>query len=87
MTNVVISKFCDNEKLNAESCVRIDMKKRNAIFGYLIKGSDYEYLMAKNFWRIVVHSNIAAWKKTNNPEIAKIYNGAEFLKLSVVALP
>jgi hypothetical protein len=86
MNNIAIAKFCETEKIPSGSCVRIDLKKRNSIFGYLIQGTDYEDLKSKNFWRIVIHSNMLKWQKTKDMDMAKIYNGSEFMKLSVVAL-
>jgi IS4 transposase len=84
MTPEAIARFIEAEKVQNGQHMRIDLKKRNSIFGMLIQGKDYEDLKTKNFWRIVTSANLAAWKKTGNLEFAKIYSGAEFNKISVV---
>ena len=56
------------------------------MFGFLIQAGDYEDLKSKNFWRIVLHSNMQNWQKSRDMDMAKIYNGSEFTKLSVVAV-
>ncbi|MEP6845839.1 MAG: short-chain dehydrogenase [Panacibacter sp.] len=85
MTNEIIAKFCETQKISSGSCVRIDFKKRNSILGLIIAAGDYDDLKSKNFWRIVVRANMETWQRTKNVEIAKIYNGSEFTKLSVVS--
>jgi len=83
MTTELISKFLETEKIPATKSMKIDFKKRNTIYGYIIEGKDFEDLKSKNFWRIVFLSNMEEWQRTKNPELAKIYNGAEFNKLSL----
>lgn len=82
----MIAKFCETQKISTDDCVRIDFKKRNPMFGFLIQAGDYEDLKSKNFWRIVLHSNMQNWQKSRDMDMAKIYNGSEFTKLSVVAV-
>jgi len=84
MTPEAIARFVETEKIAADKQMRIDMKKRNSIFGLLIKGNDYEDLKSKNFWRIVTAMNLASWKRTGSLEFAKIYSGSEFNKISLV---
>jgi hypothetical protein len=86
MTPEAIAKFVESEKISDTTTMKIDFKKRNTIWGILIKGGDYEDLKSKNFWRIVTDANLDLWKKTGNLEFAKIYSGAEFNKLSVVSV-
>lgn len=86
MNNDMIAKFCETQKISTDDCVRIDFKKRNPMFGFLIQAGDYEDLKSKNFWRIVLHSNMQNWQKSRDMDMAKIYNGSEFTKLSVVAV-
>lgn len=85
MTNDIIAKFCETQNIATGNCVRIDFKKRNPILGLIIQAGDYEDLKSKNFWRIVIRANMEVWQRTKNVEMAKIYNGSEFSKLSVVA--
>ncbi len=76
-----IEKFLDkNAKPNGE-CVQIKFRQREAIFGLFVKDSDYAYLKAKNFWRIVPQSKLDVYKSTGDPSLARIFNGAEFSKL------
>ena len=82
-----IAKFCESETLRAGSCIKIDMKSRNSILGYIIKGLDYEDLKSKNFWRVVLHNNMNRWQQNADFNMCKIYSGTEFVKLSVVPLP
>ena len=44
--------------------------------------NDYDELKSKNFWRIVTSSNIEVWKKTKDMNLARIFNGMEFTRLS-----
>jgi hypothetical protein len=86
MNTEMIAKFCETQKIPNDNCIRIDFKKRNPLFGFLVQAGDYEDLKSKNFWRIVIHSNIQNWQKSRDMDMAKIYNGSEFTKLSVVAI-
>lgn len=86
MNNDMIAKFCETQKIQAGNCVRIDFKKRNPMFGFIVQTSDFEDLKSKNFWRIVIHGNMQNWQKSADMDMAKIYNGSEFTKLSVVAI-
>ncbi|MEP6847072.1 MAG: short-chain dehydrogenase [Panacibacter sp.] len=82
MNNDSVAKFFEKQKLPAGNCVRIDFKKRNPLFGFLIQTADYEDLKTKNFWRFVLQRNMQNWQKTGDMDFARIYNGAEFTKLS-----
>ncbi len=82
MINDVIAKFVENGFL-AKSPLKIEFKKRNAIFGIFVKSPDYEDLKSKNFWRIVAEANISDWQKTHDNNLAKIFNGSEFNRLIV----
>ena len=59
----------------------IRFKTRNAIKGLFIKTKDYHELSRKNLWRIVNESNIDEYRKTYNENLARIFNGSEFVKL------
>jgi hypothetical protein len=41
----------------------ITFKKRDAIQGFIVKGSDYNDLKSKNFWRVVKQKDIEAWER------------------------
>ena len=81
MTNDKIEKFIEcKEKKRAK--VNIHFKQRATVTGLFIRTDDYEELKSKNFWRIVSDSKIEEWEKTKDSSLARIYNGAEFTRLS-----
>jgi len=59
----------------------IRFKLRSPIKGLFIKTADYQELSRKNLWRIVHESYMAEYKKTQNENLARIFNGTEFTKL------
>ncbi len=83
MTNDAIIKQIE-AKLNKGKPVDIHFKQRNTIRGLFIKGYDYEDLRSKNFWRVVTNANIELWEKTKDINLARIFNGVEFTRLSEV---
>ena len=83
MTNEQIEKFIDPKHL-AVHTVKIDFKTRNSLTGLFIKTNDYKELKAKNFWRIVTGPNIEMWKTSKDMNLARIFNGSEITKLSVI---
>lgn len=82
MTNDEIEKFLTSKQQRNDR-IRIQFKTRNAIIGIFIPSPDKDYLKSKNFWRIVAESNIENWKKSKDIGLARLFNGAEFTKLSV----
>ncbi len=78
-----ISKFIETEQLNNPT-VKIEFKKRNTIIGLFVKLNDYDELKVKNFWRLVTETNLEQWHKSNDINDAKLFNGSEFTRLSVV---
>ena len=62
--------------------VKISFKKRNHLYGLFIKDNDYEHLKSKNFWRIVTKLHLTEFQKTGDMSLARIFNGAEFSRLS-----
>ncbi|OIQ95144.1 hypothetical protein GALL_228410 [mine drainage metagenome] len=85
MTIELISKFVENTTIPATKSVKVDFKKRNSINGIIIQDKDYDDLKSKNFWRIVPVSLMEEWNKSKNVNLAKIYSGGEFTKLSLVS--
>jgi len=83
MTNEQIQKFIEPTHL-AKSSLKIDFKTRNSLTGIFIQSSDYQELKAKNLWRIVTGANIDTWKTSKDYNLAKIFNGVEITKLSVI---
>ena len=83
MTNDQIEKFILAGHLDKNS-VRLTFKTRSPIIGIFIKTSDYQELKSKNFWRIISGSNIDGWKKSHDTSLARIFNGAEITRLTLV---
>jgi hypothetical protein len=81
MTNDQIEKFVASKKFPQESA-KIHFKTRNAVIGVFIKTADYDDLKSKNFWRIVSGSNLESWRKTQDNNLARIFNGAEITRLT-----
>ena len=85
MTVEQIESFLDRETIPQGKIIRFELKKRNPVRGLIVKGRDYNDLKAKNFWRIVTQTNLAAYQKTNDINLAKIFAGSDFAKLSLVS--
>ncbi len=81
MTTEMIEKFIVN-KSRSGAAVNIHFKERNTVNGMFIQGKDFNELKTKNFWRIVSSAYMEEWKKTENMELARIYNGNVFTRLS-----
>lgn len=77
-----IEKFLDKNRPQDNEFVQIKFKQREAIYGLFVKDSDYAYLKAKNFWRIIPQSKLDAYKTSKDVNLARIFNGAEFSKLT-----
>ncbi|BAV09602.1 hypothetical protein SAMN05421788_1011038 [Filimonas lacunae] len=81
MTTEQIEKFISPEHISKKP-VRISFKTRNNVVGLFLDVADFNDLKAKNFWRVVLESNIEDWKKSQNMSLARIFNGAEFTRLA-----
>jgi len=62
--------------------IDIQFKGRSSLTGLFVRGSDYDELKSKNFWRVVQLSQLQQWSETNNINFAKIFNGASFTSLA-----
>ena len=82
MINELIAKFIESGHLS-KTPVKIEFKKRNTILGIFVESNDYEDLKSKNFWRIVSETNIKEWKQTQNNNLAKIFSGSEFNRITL----
>ena len=78
-----IEKFLNTVVQPQNKYVKIDFKKRDAIYGLFIMDGDYSDLKSKNFWRIVTRAHFDEWEKSKNVNLAKIFNGMEFSKLTL----
>jgi uncharacterized membrane protein YheB (UPF0754 family) len=81
MTNDIIDKFIKS-KTQKNAKVTIYFKQRATVKGLFIQTKDYEELKSKNFWRIVSELKVEEYEKTKDSSLARIYNGAEFTRLS-----
>ena len=78
-----IERFLDTKTSVSQNYVKIDFKKRNSIYGLFIKDRDYVDLKSKNFWRIVTRPNFDVYNRSKDVNLAKIFNGSEFSKLTL----
>jgi hypothetical protein len=85
MTVEQIENFLAKETVPQGKIIRFEMKKRNPVRGLIVKGRDYDELKGKNFWRIVTQTHLAEYSKSQNINLAKIFSGTEFAKLSLVS--
>lgn len=83
MTNDMIENYLSKQPAKVE-LVNIHFRQRNNIKGMFIRTKDYQELKSKNLWRIVSETNFTEWKKTTDESLARIFNGAEFTRLSPV---
>lgn len=81
MTPEIIEKFI-GEKTRKNTPVNIHFKGRNPVRGLFVKLADYEELKSKNFWRIVNATYVEEWLKTHNGNLARIFSGGSFTRLS-----
>ncbi len=80
-----IKNFIESETTQKSQYVKIEFGKREPVYGIFIAGTDYQDLSAKNFWRIVTSKNFDAYSKTKDLNLARIFNGSEFSKLSLLS--
>ena len=80
-----IKKFIESKTTNNNKYVKIEFSKREPIYGIFITDNDYKDLSAKNFWRIVTSKNFDAYNKSKDVNLARLFNGTEFSKLSLLS--
>ena len=83
MTNDQIANFLKPEYLG-KSQVQISFKTRQSIKGIFIQSHDFADLKSKNLWRIVSESRIADYIKSKDSGLARIFNGVEMTRLSLI---
>jgi len=81
MTPEMIETFVTT-KVRKGAKVNIHFKDRNTVTGLFIHGADYDELKSKNFWRIVNQQHVEQWKETKDVNLARVFNGASFTRLS-----
>ena len=85
MNSEQIKKFIESKVTQKDHYVKIEFSKREPIYGIFITGSDYQELSSKNFWRIVTSRNFDAYNKNKDINLARLFNGSEFSKLSLLS--
>jgi|GraSoiStandDraft_4_1057263.scaffolds.fasta_scaffold92304_2 hypothetical protein len=85
MNQEQIKKFIESKTTNNNKYVKIEFSKREPIYGIFITDNDYKDLSAKNFWRIVTSKNFDAYNKSKDVNLARLFNGTEFSKLSLLS--
>lgn len=83
MTTEQIEKFLEKNLID-KTPVRVNFKTRKPVIGMFISTADYSELKSKNFWRIVGESNLDSYRKSKDINLARIFNGTEITKLSVL---
>ena len=84
MNTEEIQKVLQTKTTPQNSYVKIDFKKRDTIYGLFVVDGDFNDLKSKNFWRIVTRKHFDEYKKSKNVNLAKIFNGTEFSKLTLL---
>jgi hypothetical protein len=84
MNTEEIQKFLQTKATSANNYVKIDFKKREPIYGLFVIDNDFNDLSSKNFWRIVTRKHFDEYNKSKNVNLARIFNGSEFSKLSLL---
>jgi hypothetical protein len=84
MNSEQIKKFVETKVTEKDKYVKIEFGKRDPIYGMFITDADYQDLSAKNFWRILTSKNFDAYNKNKDVNLARIFNGSEFSKLSLL---
>jgi hypothetical protein len=81
MTNAQIEKFLQQNYIDKKP-VKVSFRGRKPIVGIFISTADYDELKSKNFWRIVGEVNIETYRKSKDMNLARMFSGTEFTKLS-----
>jgi hypothetical protein len=84
MNTEEIQKFLQTKATSTNNYVKIDFKKRDPIYGLFVIDNDFNDLSSKNFWRIVTRKHFDEYNKSKNINLARIFNGSEFSKLSLL---
>lgn len=79
-----IKKFIESKVTEKNKYVKIEFGKRDPIYGLFLIDGDYKDLSAKNFWRIVTSKHFDAFNKSKDLNLARLFNGSEFSRLSLL---
>jgi len=84
MTNDQIQNFLRPEYIG-KSRIQISFRTRQSIAGIFIQSKDFAELKSKNLWRIVSETRIQEYAGSKNEDLARIFNGTEITRLSVLS--
>lgn len=82
MTVEQIDRFMERAPVSRVDPIKIFFKTRSTVEGVFIRTDDFEELRKKNFWRIVTVKSLDTYSNSKDIGLSRIYNGAEFTKLS-----
>jgi len=86
MNSEQVQNFLATKIKGENKYVKIDFKGRESLYGiFLTDGNDFRDMMSKNFWRVVSRRHFDEYNKSRNPNLARIFNGTAFTKLSLLA--
>lgn len=85
MQSEEIKKFIETKVTEKNKYVKIEFSKRPALYGVFVIAEDFGYLSTKNFWRIVTRRNFEEYKNSNKLDLARIFNGSAFSRLSLLS--
>lgn len=86
MTVEQIDTFLRKHKYDLHQ-VKVSFRTRATFTGIFIKTEDYDDLKGKNFWRVINESNVKQYLTSKDTKLARIFNGSEFVRLTVVETP
>lgn len=81
MTPDKIEEYVEQNK-RKDAPLQIHFKDRDTVTGIFIQGVDYKELKSKNLWRIVSSAYLKEWEQTKDQNLARIFNGMVFTRLS-----
>ena len=80
-----IKNFIETKTSQQDKYVKIEFSKREPVYGIFIQDGDYQDLSSKNFWRIVTSKHFDSYNKSKDINLARLFNGSEFSKLSLLS--
>lgn len=83
MTIEKVGEFIE-KKQPENALVRISFKIRTTVIGTFIHSTDFEDLSKKNLWRVIPETHADTFRKTNDINLSRIYNGTAIKKLELV---
>ena len=80
-----VQNFLETKAKGENKYIKIDFKGRESIYGILLtESNDFREMSSKNFWRVVSRRHFDEYNKSKNPNLARIFSGSAFTKLSLL---